>query len=141
MPFEFWKIKLAKFFYGYKVLKSCFRLLCKGFKSCSFNYFIDVTFLFQSSYLLTNFRNSPRIHVHFLRPLQRQKLLDPLSWKWVLCNWLCLSVRPHVCPSKFCNLPLSDLCKILHEVGGQENRKSDTAGILKKDLNPGIKGD
>ena len=29
------------------------------------------------------------------------------------------SVRPSVRPSQFCNLPLSDLFKILHEVGGQ----------------------
>ena len=67
-------------------------------------------------------------------------LLDPPSWKRVLCNWhhlcLCLCVRLSICPSKFCNFPSSDLYKILQDISGQRN--NDTARILKKNLIPWI---
>ena len=56
-------------------------------------------------------------------------------------HWTCLAesvfyaiflVCPPFCPSNLCNLPLFDHCKILHEVGGKSNKKSDTVRILKK---------
>ena len=52
-------------------------------------------------------------------------------------------VRPSVRPSVFKYLRDRSLVfsETLHEVRGQLSKKSDTAEILKKNLNPGIKGD
>ena len=57
----------------------------------------------------------------------------------VLINRPC----PSVCVPVFrylrdCSLFCSE---ILHEVGGPLSKKSDTVGVLKENLNPGIKGD
>ena len=54
-----------------------------------------------------------------------------------------LSVRPSVRLSVFKYLRDRSLVffETLHEVRGQLSKKSDTAEILKKNLNPGIKGD
>ena len=55
------------------------------------------------------------------------------------CLSVLLSVRLFVCEYlRDCLLVFSE---ILHEVRGQLSKKSDTAEILKKNLNPGIKGD
>ena len=50
---------------------------------------------------------------------------------------------PSVCLSVFKYLRDRSLVfsETLYEVRGQLSKKSDTAGILKKNLNPGIKGD
>ena len=58
-------------------------------------------------------------------------------------NRPCPSVRLSVCLSVFKYLRDRSLVfsETLHQVRGQLSKKSDTAEILKKNLNPGIKGD
>ena len=52
---------------------------------------------------------------------------------------VCPSVCPSVRPSMFCYLPLSDLCKILHEVGVNEMRKVTRKELWKNILIRGLR--
>ena len=72
-----------------------------------------------------------------------QLILTPGLPEVVLSNRPCPCVRPCVRVSVFKYLRDRSLVfsETLHEVRGQLSKKSDTAEILKKNLNPGIKGD
>ena len=64
-------------------------------------------------------------------------------WVYPLGSIVIALVRLSVSPSVFKYLRDRSLVfsETLHEVRGQLSKKSDTAEILKKNLNPGIKGD
>ena len=70
-------------------------------------------------------------------------LLDPGLSQGFPCNHPCPSVSLSVSPSVFEYLRDRSLVysETLHEVRVQLSKKSDMAEILKKNLNPRIKGD
>ena len=73
--------------------------------------------------------------------------LDECSLFWTrlypLGSIVIALVRPSICLSIFKYLRDHSLLfsETLHGIRGPLSKKSDTAGILKKNLNPGIKGD
>ena len=60
--------------------------------------------------------------------------LDLCFTQWGLALYISVSAGLSACWS------IDSSLAFLHEVRGQQSKKSDTAGILKKNLNPGIKG-